>query len=361
MKRTVCIASCVVIGLCLCAPAWARQKLTKVSQPPDLEAPWSLSATKDSIIDTVAADDWECEDGVAVTSVRWWGEYHGYKMDDPEIDGPPEIRPRHFILSWHEADPGGEPGDMIADEELLLADVSETYVTSVRLELTEADVRYIHVFRYEAKLPAPWEQEKGKVYWLDIKAVYEEDSPNQWNWLTTEPSDGLIDDAVESFDDGATWTVGVYPPDHPHEGKPLNLAFELNPFTLVVDPSKFDPGLVNIRISIRVPPVDQDFVAYVVAFLPDDTIRSFVPATAKRALRSQELTIPCVPVAGLEPIAGGTAQTIPLGADVTIFDGGVALAEGTYTLKAGFFDPAEPIRSEADAFLLTSTDVEVGE
>lgn len=378
MRRFVNCMACLAAMLALSVPAWAQvPPAAKWSQPVDETTPWSSLSTKAPPphvpTDWVSADDWRCTDGLPVTRVRWWGEYHSYKMDEPgPVDASDITNPARFILSWYRDvpadpnDPGSysKPGEQLATEDIVLAKVNQTYVKTVQIQLGgEPTPRYIHIFQYEAELLAPWEQEKDAIYWIAIQADFDSEPERDWEWLTTA-ADGtpLIDNAVYSQDQGTTWTKADYAPTHPEAGKQLNLAFELSPLEAVVTPDTIQAGTpTQVNIVVNVPPIGQAWRAYVVVELPNGQMMSFVQQsqTARGAKGVDGLVLRCVPVNGIQPLGSGSENVLRGGRNVTIFDSVVSLSEGTYELKVGFFDAAQPILSENDAFLLTTTDVVV--
>ncbi|MCX6357771.1 MAG: hypothetical protein NT045_07875 [Candidatus Aureabacteria bacterium] len=209
--------------------------------------PWSELATKDSSSDYTAADSVFSPSSTesvvtTITTIGWWGEYHGYDETNPGAVTAPQIRPDHFVLGWYTdvpATPGdassfSKPGEKISEVSVPIASAGETFVNTVALQLSaatppEPPPRQVHIFKYGTNLDTVWEQETGKTYWLKIQAVFTENPTNQWAWLTTPPVDADLNHvAVCSNNGGTTWTKSdPYFDGHPDFGKPLNLAFEL--------------------------------------------------------------------------------------------------------------------------------------
>ena len=372
MKNLVfCIALVAVFALCL--PSWSAPPIAKWSQPVDTTNPLgliSLVVVTPTPWDYRSADDWKCTDGVPITQIVWWGDYHKYEENNAGPVNSPTVLPISFILRQYKnnaTDPANtNPGDLVTEVEIPIANCNQTYVTSVQIA-AGPPAEYVHIFRYQATLATPWTQEKDSIYWLSVQAKYDQDPAflipppyMNWEWLNTPPADFLGAGQI-SYDAGANWAKVEYGPGHPYAGNAYNFAFELSPLELTVTPATLTPNTqTTLKIVANIPPIARNFVVYIVVMLPDNQMMSFVPAAQARGRKGAlDMNIPCLPVKGLTALARGTANTIPQGANVTIFNNNVSLAAGTYLLKIGLFDPQQPLRSENDAFLLISTEVVV--
>jgi hypothetical protein len=373
-----------IISLALLAliPIWAQGAplAAKWSQPVDATLPvGQISQTNPQTVptpatsDTKAADDWKCPDGTPITVVRWWGDYHQYLPDQSGSVEPPALLPTSFILRQYAnkaadpADPASfekPDGNPIAEVEIPLAKCNQTFVQTV------GDTPpYIHIFSYQATLDTPWAQTKDSIYWLSVQAKFDVNPQEQvpipfmnWEWLNTPPAD-FLGSGLILWNAAPDWAKVTYgPAPFPYADKVYDFAFEFNPLDITVTPDVIRADqLERVTITVNVPPIGQNFAVYVIVQLPNGQVQSFVPALQAPAPAKgvQDLNIPCLPVRGYDELARGSATTVAQGANVRIFDNDVRLPLGAYLLKCGFFNPTQPIRSENDAFLLSSVEVEV--
>ncbi len=171
----------------------------------------------------VVGDDWWC-DGRPIDAIRWWGSYPGWDELVPPF-GPNSGRPLSFRLSWYTDIPAGDPrtdgfsrpGHLLTNVIVSLlpfeqhpegpGQVSELYYCSVDKEVPP----YVeHEYEYYVELAEPWNEKRGRIYWLTIEALYpsgyEPGAPvpeppfpgatfPEWGWKTSIEHD-IIDDAV---------------------------------------------------------------------------------------------------------------------------------------------------------------------
>jgi hypothetical protein len=93
------------------------------------------------------------------------------------------------------------------------------------------------VWQYNfVNIAAPFIQEQGNIYWLDVQAM-DPDPLALFGWKTTNPletphfeDDAVFGDTLE-FGGGLTepWMELVYPPGHPFAGQSMDLAFVITP------------------------------------------------------------------------------------------------------------------------------------
>ncbi|MBT3294035.1 MAG: hypothetical protein HN919_08095 [Verrucomicrobia bacterium] len=261
-------------GLC---PKWI--------QPPDCEYGVDLPSYAltpepggEPVSRFIVGDDWLC-DGRPITAIRWWGSYPGWASDIPP-DAPPDGRPIGFRLSWYTDIPQGDPqapeysrpGHLLTNVFVSLlpymvaaqaaGDVTEFYECPVP-KMVEPGIE--HEYEYFVELPEPWNEKRGRVYWLTIEAIFApgyvpgEQGPGElfpeWGWKTSTETD-IIDDAVVWLEVEAPvgfagagwfemiwpvypWMPGLfYPPlattlnyqelvNAENQGPSLNMAFEL--------------------------------------------------------------------------------------------------------------------------------------
>jgi hypothetical protein len=384
--KSLAFCAAVVATCALCLPAWSAPPAAKWSQPVDTTRPVGqisqtcpVTVPTPGIQDIRSADAWESlaespSTTSSVTVINWWGDYHKYEENNAGPVNPPTVLPTSFVLREYAndaTDPANtKPGALITEVEIPLsmsttASCNQSYVRSVKVA-DGPPAEYIHIFGYKATLS--WDQTYNSIYWLSIQAKFAT-APQElvpapymnWEWLNTPPAD-FLGSGMLSSDGGATWTKAEYAPaPDPYAGKAYNFAFELNPLEIVATPAGFAPKTPTLlKIVANIPPITRDFRVFIVVTLPNRRIMSFVPMSQARSGKgAQDMNILCLPVKGLKALAQGTAETIPQGANVTIFNSNVSLAAGTYLLKIGLFDPQQPMKSENDAFLLSSTQVVV--
>ncbi len=158
------------------------QTYKKWSQLPDYESyghqsQWDYTDWSPPII---RADDWLCENGLAINKIRWWGS----NMADREgtIEG-------FNIKIFTDSTSGpAEPDVLLYDEFFEISDVTQT--------LSGTDVFGDKVFEYEVDLHSRlFEQERDDIYWLSIVAVTPNAAPPTWGWQEA-PTENLNNSVV---------------------------------------------------------------------------------------------------------------------------------------------------------------------
>jgi len=166
------------------------------------------------------ADDWLCLDGKPITEVHFWGSYLNFSSVDEELvhweqqnPGPPLATlpspppMASFKLSFHEDVPAGvdqtysHPGDLLREVVLPSDQVKVRYWDSVPHKDAKGETWWEHKFYYIVHLKQPFEQQQGKIYWLDVGAQPEEEANWFWGWETSQ--DHWNDNAVTW--DGKLW------------------------------------------------------------------------------------------------------------------------------------------------------------
>ena len=182
----------------------------------------------------VLADDWTCSQTGPVTdlhfwlSARWDNEGLPFQIDNihvsfheddrtsPDFSKPGKLikeydfGPDMFTLrNWHLS---GEQGWHDPNQEL--------FVPNDHFMIWQVNID---------KIPQPFRQEKGKIYWVDLSVKASGDPgtvPPELGWKTT----------LENWEDAAVWgdipAVGgpiVWRPLYDPTGKPLDLAFVVTP------------------------------------------------------------------------------------------------------------------------------------
>lgn len=79
-------------------------------------------------------------------------------------------------------------------------DVSEFYYCTVDKPDAGVPTLFEHEYQYEVELEAPWNEKRGRIYWLTIEALYPvgyvpDQTHPEWGWKTSIEQD-VIDDAV---------------------------------------------------------------------------------------------------------------------------------------------------------------------
>ena len=210
----VCALILCVNGAYATDPNWTY----KWSQLPDMtDTGFDVNATEPNKL----ADDWMCWDGLPITDIHWWGSYIGWQEDNEAPDlqvAPPH--PIKFYLSQHLDIPAGtggiqysRPGIEIANEIATNGKYTVDYYGTIN-----HGGFYEHIFQYNYILENRWLQDQGNIYWLDIQARYDGNTPNTpWGWHTAQ--DQWNDVPVQLIDPPDTWEPAPVDKD---------LAFELS-------------------------------------------------------------------------------------------------------------------------------------
>ncbi|MHC4300902.1 MAG: DUF7901 domain-containing protein [Planctomycetota bacterium] len=159
------------------------------------------------VIHRLVADDWRCDTETPVTAVAWWGSYIGYDYQACECPhGSEPVRPDYFLLSIWTALPGtSHPRDKIweyraNDFDEVLVGFDKHPHESVGATMAGHEP----VFRYSVRVP---ESERfaqgviGRVYWLNIVAVYTDDQAANYPWGWTNHEHEFQDGAVSGHAD----------------------------------------------------------------------------------------------------------------------------------------------------------------
>jgi len=152
----------------------------KWSQPPEMVNAWGYDLESDQLLEGdpyfinryVAADDWQCMDGLPITDIHWWGSYFGavntvdsfriiILADDPDVTPPATSHPLSSVLASY------------------TFNFSDTHQTSAG-----TDANGHAVYNYSVILPQAFEQEVGTYYWLVIEAVRADKTTAYWGWHT---------------------------------------------------------------------------------------------------------------------------------------------------------------------------------
>ena len=199
--RIICITVLLIAFASLSSAA-----VVKWSQMPSMQPFNGYSFSSETQVPAQVADDFLCENGLPVIGLTWWGSYWDpivYPYSNSATFGDPASNPpgivRGFNINIYSDVPAGSgflpwshPG----------AQGYSQYVPLDGMRVTEKVFGQIQrpastqtVFQYDAKLPVPFEQVAGNIYWLSIQAVDPQGNPLQWGWQ--ESVDHWNDNAVQ--------------------------------------------------------------------------------------------------------------------------------------------------------------------
>ncbi len=164
----------------------------------------------------VVADDFLCTDGKPVTEVHFWGSFlycndtgHWEELNpgppSAVLPAPPPVEA--FKLSFHKDIPAGSdpempyshPGELLMEYMIPIGDFAQSYWDSVPHMDPTGRIWWEHKFYFTTKLREPFEQERGRIYWLDVGALMPSGSNWCWGWETS--MDHWNDTAVSGRDE----------------------------------------------------------------------------------------------------------------------------------------------------------------
>jgi hypothetical protein len=250
-------------------------RCTKWSQMPDMELgmnmdSWEYEGADEGDPFTLRADDF-LSDGRPITDVHWWGSYidyemHTYGTETNPVPPPsaPFSRPLGFNLSWHAADPTGVclPGPTLTNVFVSITNCHEMFYGTVVQWWTEPPT-FEHEYQYYVDFldpevgMAPWLEQAGEIYWINIQAVFSrgfDPGPQAghygWGWKI---SDSLPDwqfcPSAVSTNNGSGWINPILPfyPGYPWSDMLFDLAFELT--TTNIPPTNGFAQVVDVRFT----------------------------------------------------------------------------------------------------------------
>jgi len=142
------------------------------------------------------ADDFICDSGLPVTTIRWWGSLRGFTGEEGEV--PTTGLPDRFYITIWANEPGNprDPLDVNHPGDLLYEVTVEDYTVEFAgwdvdpsdPNAEDPDSPKLSKFVFETKLDLDqwWFQPADYgVYWLSIQAQYETPPEDmQWGWQT---------------------------------------------------------------------------------------------------------------------------------------------------------------------------------
>jgi len=177
----------------------------KWSQPPEVYQPsdppvfYGWDEYSEYTWGPIVADDWVCTDQLPVTDIHWWGSFIGW--DQPY---PPQLPVAFHIAIWTDV-PAGVDQPFSHPGLLLWQTYCNNYTwnfagydrdprMSQPEPFTEACFQfnqYLDPDQWFCQEPDPTGE--GRIYWLSIAAIYQEDPQFPWGWKTRkrDPSPGI--------------------------------------------------------------------------------------------------------------------------------------------------------------------------
>ncbi len=142
-------------------------------QPPDMTI---IGRDVYDVFPVFLADDWLCENGLPITDIHWWGSYIGFDQNSATPVNQP-LHPDIFLLSQHSDVPVGDPTNLYGYSYpglvLNFNSVNKgQYSVNYYASIDKGGGVYEHVYQFNYILPQAWTQEQGKIYWLDMSAIY---------------------------------------------------------------------------------------------------------------------------------------------------------------------------------------------
>ena len=210
-KDYLIVAAGIVLAFAMIASADFIEGPVKWSQPitvggipvdPQAPAPGVIDGQdwlSDHTVGVVRADDFT-SDGREIVAVRWWGSYINEQTQRPDgFTGPFDIS---FHFSNGQPHPTSLPVDGTPLEFWMDVTAQEVFVGT--------DQRGDFVYRYDAPLPAPFPEDAGVEYFIDIC------KPTDENWGWHETTIQRQDFSARSPTHGGPWS-----------SQGFDLAFEL--------------------------------------------------------------------------------------------------------------------------------------
>jgi hypothetical protein len=227
------MAAALVLAVVLHGGGTARAQDGQVKwvQPPD-PSPMGLDVS--AYQPFILADDFQCTESGMITQIDFWGSW---RYDELPGGDPNAV---FFTLSLHSDVPAQPPSWSHPGETLWLHTfgpyecTAQLYMPGLMEGWFEPPQSYIpfadtQMWLYSCPIPASawYQQEKGKIYWVDVQAMPL--FPAFFGWKTS--IDHWNDDGVWSMGSEpippASWNELRYPVGHPQAGQSIDLAFEI--------------------------------------------------------------------------------------------------------------------------------------
>ncbi len=174
----------------------------KWSQLPDTSVN-GYDFSSETLVPSVTADDFQCNDPRPITYVHWWGSYydgrpgglahHSDHLLDPSFPGP--VMPATvtgFNITFYSDIPAGSsptmpwshPGNVLASSYVSMTAVQSSLHTIIDRngDMILGNDGDEAVWQYTVKLPTAFAQTPGTIYWISIQAVNDAAGTVQWGW-----------------------------------------------------------------------------------------------------------------------------------------------------------------------------------
>jgi hypothetical protein len=162
--------------------------------------------SSETLVPSLVADDFLCNDPRPITDIHWWGSYYAAApvvdpnsnyRGDPSLVGPgaPPVMPNviaGFVFTFYSDIPAGSdnmmpyshPGQPLCTSFVSIAQVTTNLYGTIDRNNNGivGDDGDEAVWQYTALLPVPFEQTPGTIYWLSIQAVNSLQGAVQWGW-----------------------------------------------------------------------------------------------------------------------------------------------------------------------------------
>lgn len=200
MKNMMKVSLLIALTAFLSFSAFANgeiEEVVKWSQLPEM-GPFGYAFSSETMVPSLAADDFECIGGDPVVAVRWWGSFYqptpaanpypnSAQWYDPTTPTDvPEPILIGFTIRFYTNVPAGSdpmmpwahPGDMIYIQSIGMDEIAQTLYGTV----THTTGVEQNVWEYYVSLPETgFEQEEGVTYWISIQAMHRSQEV-QWGW-----------------------------------------------------------------------------------------------------------------------------------------------------------------------------------
>lgn len=221
----------------------------KWSQKPD-ETEFGYDFSSETLVPSIVADDFLCNDQRPITDIHWWGSYWTYTPLDKNSDHHPDpsfpapnatpVMPSGVtaftFTFWTDVPaltdpdmPNSHPGTELYSVTLPIAAIAANLHSIIDRDDNGilGDNGDEAIWQYNVDLPTPFDQVPGTIYWLGIVAVNDDPNANpngiQWGWH--ESVDHWNDNAVQDGPD-------AWGPDYANQQwvnlSPKDMAFELS-------------------------------------------------------------------------------------------------------------------------------------
>ncbi|MCJ7730484.1 MAG: hypothetical protein MUO27_11495, partial [Sedimentisphaerales bacterium] len=194
----------------------------------------------------IVADDYRCIGSMPVTSIHWWGSFHGWVWPEKQGQLPPVLPEKWWIGFWSNVPAGAEPNYLpYSYPNKLLHSIT---IPAARVDFNEvgSDEYYSYYprdicYQYNVDLNSAEvfrqddfnEMTYDDIYWISIVAEYNvPEAYYPWGWKTRPWS--WMDDAVTftlSFKPGPNYVTDpcqIVPIVDPMWGESVDVAFEFD-------------------------------------------------------------------------------------------------------------------------------------